>query len=159
MPSPFYVLHVKPRTENKVLRYLEVYGTFRYLPTYVKERRVQRRKIRTTLPLFPGYVFCRLNPNNRLKIMKTNLLVQLIEIPSPRKVIHELRQIAHAGRLAPLVPASTLFTSGDKVRVSRGPFYGLEGYVSKVDATLHLNLEILGQSVSVSIDPSDCERL
>lgn len=159
MTSPFYVLHVKPRTESKVMRYLDVYGCFRYLPTYVKERRVQRRKVRTSLPLFPGYVFARLNPENRLKILKTNLIVQLIEIPSPRKVIHELRQIAHAGRLAPLVPAQKLFLSGDKIKVCRGPFYGLEGYVSKVDSLLHLNLEILGQSVSVSIDPSDCEKL
>lgn len=158
MPSPFYVLHVKPRTENKVLRYLEVYGTFRYLPTYVKERRVQRRKIRTVLPLFPGYVFCRLNPENRLKIMKTNLLVRLIEIPYPRETIHQLRQIAHAGRLAPLTPRVS-FHPGEEVRVKAGPFYGLTGRIDQVTSELILEVDILGRAVSVAINPDDCERV
>lgn len=157
--SIFYVLHVKPRSEQKVFKFLEVYGAFRYLPTYVKERRVQRRKVRVTLPLFPGYVFTRLDGENRLKMLKTNLLVQMIEIPDPRRVIHELRQIRRASNLAPLIPAERLFKSGDKVKVCRGAFFGLEGFVSKAEKLLYLNLEILGRSVSVSIDPSDCEKL
>ena len=39
-PSPdariWYVLHVKPRTEKKVMLYLERYRCFRYLPLVVK---------------------------------------------------------------------------------------------------------------------------
>lgn len=76
----WYVLHVKPRTEKKVLAYLERCAAWRYLPLLTKEKRVQRRKIRTELPLFPGYVFARMNPEQRLTMMKTNLIVRVIEV-------------------------------------------------------------------------------
>ena len=93
-PSSWYVLHVKPRTEKKVVAYLASYGFFRYLPVYVKVTKVQRRKVRTELPLFPGYVFTRLDADGRLKMLRTNLLVRTIPVARPREMIHKLRQIA-----------------------------------------------------------------
>lgn len=158
MLSLWYVLHVKPRTEKKVLAYLARYGAWRYVPMYVKETRVQRRKVRTLLPLFPGYVFARLNPEQRLNMLKTNLLVRLIEIPYPRETIHQLRQIAHAGRLAPLTPRES-FHPGEEVRVKAGPFYGLTGRIDQVTSELILEVNILGRAVSVAINPDDCERI
>ena len=156
--SAWYVLHVKPRTERKVMTRLALCGAWRYLPLLTKERRVQRRKVRVELPLFPGYVFARLDPARRLAMLKTNLLVRLIEIPNPRETIHQLRQIVHAGRLAPLTPRPT-FTLGARVRVSAGPFYGLVGHVDALGNALILSLDILGRAVSVSINPDDCEPM
>ena len=50
----WFVLHVKPRTEKKVMQYLSRSRGFRHLPVYVKVTKVQRRKVRRELPLFPG---------------------------------------------------------------------------------------------------------
>ena len=160
MPSPstWYVLHVKPRTEKKVMAYLARCSAWRYLPIWVKETRVQRRKVRTELPLFPGYVFARMNPDQRLIMLRTNLIVRTIEVPQAREMIHQLRQISRAGRLAPLKPLET-FQLGDQVRVKAGPFYGLTGYVDAVSSELILTLTILGRAVSVAINPADCERI
>jgi len=157
----WYVLHVKPRTEKKAASYLTSYGCWWHLPLFVKERRVQRRKVRTELPLFPGYVFTRLNPDKRRAIVKTNLVVRFIPIPNPRQVIRQLREIRAAGKIAPLEPTEA-FVSNDYVRVKSGPFYGLHGYVKSVGDNGHvlvLNIEILGQAVSVSINPADCEKI
>ena len=98
MKRDWYVLHVKPRTEKKVARFLVEYGYFCHLPVYVKVTKVQRRKVRRELPLFPGYVFTRLLPEERLKMLQTNLLVRTIEIPNPRQAIHQLRQVKNASR-------------------------------------------------------------
>ena len=158
----WFVLHVKPRTEKKTALYLAGYGCFHHLPLYVKVTKVQRRKVRRELPLFPGYVFARLSADERLKILRTNLLVRTILIPNPRQTIHELRQIAHASRANPLFyPVKRVFKEGELVRVRTGPFRGTEGYVKRADArtTLCLNVEILGAAVEVNISPADVERL
>ncbi len=159
MKRDWYVLHVKPRTEKKVLSYLTSYRCFRYLPLYVKITKVQRRKVRTELPLFPGYVFTRLNPDERLKMLKTNLLVRTILVSRPREMIHQLRQIARASRNAPGLRAVNPFKVGDLVRVKTGPFRGLEGYIKRegAAATIVVNLDILGQAVETAISPADCE--
>ena len=54
-----------------------------------------------------------------------------------------------------------VFKSGDKVRVTHGPFYGVEGYIRRDEGgtSVILNVDILGQAVAVSISPSDCEKI
>jgi transcription antitermination factor NusG len=156
----WYVLHVKPRTEKKVVDYLRSYGYFRYLPLYTKITKVQRRKVKRELPLFPGYVFTKLFPDERIKMLQTNLLVSTIKVFEPRKMIHQLRQISRAGRAEPEMRPVHPFKMGDYVRVKYGPLRGTEGYVKRegADATLCLNVEILGAAVEVSISPEDIEK-
>ena len=161
MKRDWYVLHVKPRTEKKVAQYLDLYGYFRHLPVYVKVTKVQRRKVRRELPLFPGYVFTRLLPQERLRMLQTNLLVRTIPVAQPRPMIHQLRQIAHASRGGPDMRPVHPFKAGDYVRVVYGPMRGTEGYVKRdgARATLCLNVEILGAAVEISISPSDIEKI
>ena len=161
MKRDWFVLHVKPRTEKKVMRFLEGYGYFRHLPLYVKVTKVQRRKVRRELPLFPGYVFTRLLPEERLRMLQTNLLVRTIPVPHPREMIHQLRQISHASRVAADIRPVNPFRAGDYVRVKYGPMRGMEGYVKRegAKATICLNLEILGAAVETSISPADLEKV
>lgn len=158
----WYVLHVKPRTEKKVAAYLDKYGYFRHLPLYVKVTKVQRRKVRRELPLFPGYVFTKLYPDERVTMLKTNLIVHTITLHNPRQTIHQLRQVSKVGKTDEQLKAmSKLFMAGDYVRVVHGPLRGTEGYV-KYDgdkASLCLNVEILGASVEVAISPENVEKI
>lgn len=161
MKRPWFVLHVKPRTEKKVMTYLERYNCFRHLPVWIKITKVQRRKVRRELPLFPGYVFTRLSPDERLAVLRTNLIVRTIAVPHPREMIHQLRQIARAGRAAPLIRPAHPFKQGDYVRVAAGPLRGTEGYVKYegAQASLCLNVEILGAAVELSVSPDDLEKV
>ena len=157
----WYVLHVKPRTEKKVFEFLRSYGYFRYLPVFVKITKVQRRKVKRELPLFPGYVFTKLFPDERIKILQTNLVVHTISVPDPRQLVHQLRQIAKASRAMPQMRTAHIFKVGDLVRVKYGPLRGTEGYVKRegAKAMLCLNVEILGASVEISISPADIEKV
>jgi transcription antitermination factor NusG len=76
-------------------------------------------------------------------------------------MIHQLRQIARAGRSGQEVRKVEKFTLGDLVRITQGPFYGIEGYVKKDEGKtmIVLNVEILGQAVALSILPSWCEKI
>ena len=155
----WYVLHVKPRTEKKVMLRLSGCCGFRYLPLLVKITKVQRRKVRREVPVFPGYVFARLSPDERVNMLKTNLLVRTIFVTRPREMIHQLRQIAHAGRGNGEMRPTNPFKAGDYVRVKYGPMRGTEGYVKRegAKATICLNVAILGLAVEMSISPEDVE--
>ena len=157
----WFVLHVKPRTEKKVMRFLAHYGYFRHLPAYVKVTKVQRRKVRRELPLFPGYVFTRLLPEERIKMLETNLLVHAIPVAQPRRMIHQLRQIAHVSRNGPPMRPAHPFKAGDYVRVAYGPLRGTEGHVKRegAHATLCLNVDMLGAAVEISVSPQDLEKM
>lgn len=160
LPRVCYVLHVRPRTEKKVDAYLAAYGYMHYLPSWTKVTKVQRRKVRRELPLFPGYVFSYLNADERREALRTNNIVQTIPVPHPRELVHQLRQIMHASRRAPALRPTNPFKVGDLVRINSGPFRGLEGYVRREgpSATIVLNLDILGQAIETAISPADCEK-
>ena len=119
MKRIWYVLHVKPRTEKKAAEYLKRYRIWHHLPLLRKVTRVQRRKVVRELPLFPGYVFVKMNPVERLDMLKTNLIVRTIEVALPRQMIHELRQIAHAQRAAKEIHKVEKFTVGEYEKLSK----------------------------------------
>lgn len=157
----WYVLHVKPRTEKKVAKFLMGYKYFCHLPVYVKVTKVQRRKVRRELPLFPGYVFTKLYPDERIRMLQTNLIVHTISVPRPREMIHQLRQVSRASKHAPDIRPVNPFKAGDYVRVKFGPLRGTEGYVKRegAKATICLNVEILGAAVEVSVSPAEVEKV
>jgi len=158
----WYVLHVKPRTEKKVAAYLSQYRFFCHLPIYVKVTKVQRRKVRRELPLFPGYVFTRLSPDERIKMLQTNLIVKTIVVDRPRETVHQLRQVSKAGRNATeLRRLAQVFKAGDYVRIVSGPMRGTEGYVMRDGGrtTLCLNVEVLGAAAGIYISPEDVKKL
>lgn len=159
----WYALHVKPRTEKKVFEWLEHYRCWRHLPLYMKVRKVQRRKVRRYLPLFPGYVFARLSWDNRRNMLGTNLIVRTIPLLDARLTIHQLRQVSRVSKKAgpEMKKLARTFKAGDYVRVKFGPFMGTEGYVKRDgDRTmLVLNVEMLGAAVEVSVSPDNIERI
>ncbi|MBQ4385067.1 MAG: UpxY family transcription antiterminator [Kiritimatiellae bacterium] len=159
MKRDWFVLHVKPRTEKKVARYLQEYGYFYHLPIWVKVTKVQRRRVKRYLPLFPGYVFTKLYPEERVAILRSNLIVKTIFVEQPRLMIHQLRQVAHASRGDTSMMPVSMCKVGDYVRVVSGPMRGMEGYIQRKgrEASLCLNVEILGAAVEVSVAPFDIE--
>ena len=157
----WYVLHVKPRTEKKVNEYLSLLHVFHYLPLLRKETKVQRRKVVRYLPVFPGYVFTRLFPDERIRMLGTQMLVRTIEVRDPRRMIHQLRQVEHARKLPADIRLAASFSAGEYVKVVSGPLRGLEGQVRRIGAatSIVLTVDILGQALEASVDPSDLEAL
>jgi transcriptional antiterminator RfaH len=157
----WYVLHVKPRTEKKTFEYLERHRLWRYLPLYRKIVRRQRRKVVSVLPIFPGYVFSRLNADERIVALKSNFIVRTIAVPDPREMIHQLRQIRKAERSGEEIRTVERFTEGELVRIKSGHFRGMEGRIKHDNGglTIVLNIDILGQAVALHISPSECEKI
>lgn len=160
-PRTWYVLHVKPRTEKKVFEYLSALRVFRYLPLLKKVTKVQRRRVVRQLPAFPGYVFTRLDPEERRRVFETKMIVRTLDVPRPRQLIHELRQIEHARHSPAELRVAASYAVGQRVRVTSGPLRGLEGFVMRAgrDVSLVLEISILGRALEASVDPNDLQAV
>ena len=157
----WYVLHVKPRTEKKVDDFLSCLRVFHYLPLVRKVSKVQRRRVVRHLPVFPGYVFARLFPEERFRVLETKQVVRTIEVDNPRRMIHQLRQVEHASRLSRGVRVVGTFEPGERVKVVSGRLRGLEGQVRREGgaATLILTVDILGRALEAAVSPTDLQKL
>ncbi|MCL1921896.1 MAG: hypothetical protein FWG50_12630 [Kiritimatiellaeota bacterium] len=155
------VIFVKPRTEKKLSEYCGLYGIRYYLPLRKKTRIVQRRKVTVDLPLFPGYVFVRLHPSQRLALLQSNLIVRILEPLKPRRLLRDLVMVRRALRVNPHVLTTRPLTKGRLVRIMAGPFMGIEGRVTRITPKMKvvLNVDMIGQAIAVEIEADFVEAL
>ena len=156
--QPWFALQTRQRYEEFVVRQLRGKGFDPFLPIYACWRRWSDRMKEVTLPLFPGYVFCRFNPMNRLPILSTAGVIQVVssgKIPTPVDE-EQIRAIQQADRSGlPRQPWPYLEV-GEAVKVVFGPLAGLEGILTEYKGfhRLILSVNLLQRSVAVTLDRS-----
>ena len=110
--------------------------------------------MRSLLPLFSGYLFFCGEENQRIELLRTNRVANLIEVKDQQRLFEELLQIEQALRAgAPLMPHKYI-KAGQQCRVLAGPLADLQGIVVKTRGVtrLVLQIDILGQAAGVEID-------
>ena len=155
---PWYALQVRPRFEKVIASTLLNKGYEGFLPLYRHRSRWSDRMKEVELPLFPGYLFCRLDLNNRLPVLVTPGVMHIVGIgrvphPVEEDEIVSLQSIVVSGLQAE--PRSYL-NIGERVRIEIGPLAGTEGILLalKGSARLVVSVSLLQRSVSVEIDES-----
>ena len=155
--TAWYLVHTKPRQEDIALANLERQGYKCYLPQ-MRIERVRRRKAEVaTEPMFPRYLFVRLDSSDQGKswspIRSTLGVSQLVHFGARTAKVDDtlvdlLRQRERA------LPTEAMFHSGDSVVIADGPFAGIEAIYQTVDAERRafILLEILAKPVSMHID-------
>jgi transcription antitermination factor NusG len=153
---PWFALQVRTRQEASVAQQLNGQGYERFLPLYKLRKRWSDRIKEVNSPLFPGYLFCRFNPQDRLPILKTPGVIQIVGFNNGPAVvdeaeIHSIQTLVAAG--VPHQPWPFL-AAGDRVRIESGPLLGLEGILIDVRRShrLVLSVTLLQRSVAVEID-------
>ena len=108
------------------------------------------------MPLFPGYLFCRMNPRHRLPILQVPGVIQIVgagetPIPVGEEEIKAIQLVAKSGLATMPWP---YLRAGHVVRIEDGPLKGLTGIVVKLrfGMKLVLSVKLLQQSVAVEID-------
>lgn len=155
----WYALHVKARFEKSVARNLQAKGYDEFLPLVRHRRRWSDRIKEITTPLFPGYVFCRFNPSDRLPILKIPGVTAVAgaggtPLPVDVDELDNVRTLLDSGLHCQPWPFVTV---GETVSVERGSLSGLEGIVTKVknEYRLVISVSLLQRSVAVEIDRDD----
>jgi len=154
------VLHVKPRCEKKMAGYLASTQFDQYLPLRAETKIYQRRKVAVEKPVFPGYVFACVSRDRRVLVLKSRLVVHVLEVRDQAQFMNEIRQIRLALDVNPALGACPALTQGECVRIVSGPFQGLEGRVKvlKSRTQVVLNVEGIGQGVAVEVSMDMVER-
>jgi transcription antitermination factor NusG len=114
------------------------------------------RQKRMLVPLFPGYIFCRLNPENRVALLKVPGVRGIVGSGNrflevdPKEI--EAIRVAHASKLP--LESHPEVVLGQKVKVMQGPLRGLEGQLVRVkaQARLLLSVSMLNRAVSVEVE-------
>jgi len=155
---PWYALQVRPRFEKAIASTLLSKGYEGFLPLYRHRSRWSDRMKEVQLPLFTGYLFCRLDLNRRLPVLITPGVMHIVgigKIPHPvdEFEIAALQSIVVSGLQAE--PRSYL-SIGERVRIELGPLAGTEGILTslKGSSRLVVSVNLLQRSVSVEIDES-----
>ena len=153
---PWFALRVKSRSEKLVASIARNKGFEEFLPLYQSRRRWSDRFKSVEVPLFPGYVFCRLNPEFRLPLLTIPGVMSFVGIGKIPVSIDEaeidaIRTAIGAGLAAEPYP---FLEVGQQVRVAEGPLAGLEGLLVEVrkQQRLVVSVSLLKRSVAVEID-------
>lgn len=149
----WWVAHTKSRNEKALAHDLKVKDISYFLPMTWKVRQHSHRTIKSLLPLFTGYLFFCGSEAERVDLLKTNRVANLLEVADQDAFIRELVRFEQALRVgAPLTPHKYV-RKGQLCRVIAGPLLGLEGIVvqTRGNTRLVLQIDMLGQAASVEI--------
>lgn len=157
----WFVLHTRYNQEKKVAEQLAARGVEHFLPLTQHTRRYGRRRMQVELPLFSGYIFLLGSPQDAYEQDRTRRLVQIIEVRDQLRLEWELSNIRMALECGVDLSPYRHLHEGVRVRVTEGPFEGLEGVIE--DCTrpdrLILQVEMLGRSVAVELHGAALETL
>jgi len=156
VPYPWFAIRVRSNRERVVSVYLRETGYEEFSPTYKLERQWSDRTKILDQPLFPGYVFCRLNLSDRLPVLQVPGVFGLVCVGRAPAAIPE----AEVLRVRALIESGLLVTPwpfleiGQSVLIERGPLAGLEGILQRLKGKLRIivSVTLLQRSVSAEID-------
>jgi transcription antitermination factor NusG len=154
--SAWYALHVRSRFEKVVSRNLQGKGFEEYLPLYRTRTRWSDRTKEIELPLFPGYVFCKFDLQDRLPVLMipgVNGIVGFGKSATPvdPAELDAVRSLMGSGSSC---EPWAFIGVGEEVLVESGPMAGTRGIVVRVKDSYRLviSMNLLQRSVAVEID-------
>jgi transcriptional antiterminator RfaH len=150
----WWVVHTKSRNEKALAKELVQKDIGYFLPMSWKVWRRRGRTIRSLLPLFSGYLFFCGKESQRIEVLRTNRVANLLTVKDQQRLLDELSQIEQALRTGVTMTSHRYIKAGQYCRVIGGPLAGLHGIVVKTRDTTRLLLQVdmLGQATSVEID-------
>ena len=156
---PWYALSVKHQHERAVRSALEFNGFEALAPTYRARRRWSDRVKEVDLPLFTGYVFCRFEFAERVRVMDAPGVARVVEFGGAPAEISETEIAAIREVMDSKLPVRPwpYLKLGDRVRVEHGPLRGIEGtllrQVVRERWQLVIGVEMLQRSLAVELEP------
>jgi transcription antitermination factor NusG len=133
-----------------------------YLPLYHPRRKwADGSTVILDLPLFPGYIFVRIDRGERVRVLEVPGVVTFVggtgrqPASLPEAEIDALRAGLRLRRVEP----HPLLIAGQRARIRSGALEGMEGVVVRQKGSLRivLTVNLILQSVAVEVDASEVE--
>jgi transcription antitermination factor NusG len=159
-PARWYAAYTAPRHEKSALQHLECRGVESFLPLYASARMWNGRRAVVQMPLFPGYLFVSIAPEQRTKVLQAPGVLNIVSsqgrlIPLPQGEVEALRAALGTRKMEP----HPLLTRGKRVRIKVGPLSGLEGVIVRQTRRMRMivSVDCIAQSFAVELEASDLE--
>ena len=153
---PWFAIQVRTWTEKSVAAHLWCTGYESFVPLGKSRRRWSDRIKEVEIPLFPGYLFCRLDLHHRLPVLQTPGVLQIVGIGKTPIPVDETEIAAIQSVLKSGLPAQPwpFLRVGQAVQIRYGPLSGLTGIIVdlKSEVRLVLSVSLLRRSVAVEVD-------
>ncbi|MGO9304723.1 MAG: UpxY family transcription antiterminator [Candidatus Korobacteraceae bacterium] len=157
----WYAAFTSPRHEKKVAFHFEQRQIEAFLPLYETIHRWKNRcNANLQLPLFPNYIFVKIDPRERVQVLNVPGVLYLVSagrepLPVPGNYIAALRDGLRMYKIEPHPNVDV----GDRVRIITGPMSGMEGILvrKKNDVRVVLKMEMIARSMAVEVNVADME--
>jgi transcription antitermination factor NusG len=154
--SRWYVLYTFANHEKRVASELRARTIEHFLPLYKSVRRWKDRQVTLDLPLFPGYVFVHLALRDQLRVVQVPGVVRLVGFNGmPAPLSDTEMEIMRSGLSTGLgTEPHPFLTVGRRVRITAGPFAGLEGVMIRKKNNLRVvvSIDLIQRSIAIEIE-------
>lgn len=158
----WYAAYTMPRHEKFAAKHIADREVELFLPLHRPRRKRGTHCRETELPLFPGYLFTRIGPEERTKVLTVPGVVRLVGFGGNATPIEDAEIDGLRALLAAHDAVPTAYKAkGDRVRIFEGPFAGLQGTVirTKAGARIVVSVDLLMRSVEVEVDDDQLELM
>ena len=155
----WYALRTRSRHEKMVRDQLVQQGIEPLLPTVKRLNQWKDRKKEVEVPLFSGYCFVRFTSDQKLPVLKTVGVVDIVGGGQRPEPIPDEEIMAIQTLIASVLPYDPhpYLQEGMEVEVIRGPLQGLHGILLRKEKRhrLILGVRLIQQAAAVEIDTAD----
>jgi transcription antitermination factor NusG len=159
----WYAVYTVPQHEKSALKQLDMRGIESFLPVYETVRVWKnRQRMKLILPLFPTYLFVHINPRERVKVLQSPGVLQIVGnrreiVPLPDSEVEFLRSDFCRQRIEPFRD----LVIGEKVRIKSGVMQGIQGTLVRMSNSMRfvLTIESINQHAAIEVDAGDLEPI
>jgi transcription termination/antitermination protein NusG len=153
----WYALRTRPRHEKRVHAALEEKHIQTFLPLLSEEHPWSDRRQIIQVPLFPGYIFTRMQNDlsHRIGVLQTLGVLSFVGFrgvgtPIPEEQIHALQAIVEA-RIS--FGSYAFLNVGQKVRIVGGSLDGIQGIITekKGETSLVISVDLIQRSIAIRV--------
>ncbi len=152
-----------PRHEKVVSRYLDYEALEYYLPLITVRRAWRNRtRVEVELPLFPGYVFARVERSKCHRVLRAPGVMSVVGSGRNPAIVEDTEiETLRNGLSARNAEPHPLLVVGQRARVRCGAFAGKEGILVRKEKNLRvvLTMEAIMKSFAVEVDGDEVEMV
>jgi transcription antitermination factor NusG len=157
----WYAVFAVPQHEKSVVKHLDLRQIESFLPTYEAFRIWKnRQRMKIVLPLFPNYLFVHINYRERVKVLQSPGVLQIVgnhreHVSLADSEVEFLRSRCYEKQIEPYCN----LVVGEKFRIKSGPMQGVQGTLVRGNSSMRfvLTVELINQHAAIEVDAKDLE--
>jgi len=151
------IIHTKSRREKKIARFCANTDIKYYLPLEKRIKIYGRKRVQTTLPLFPGYLFCFADEREQYQLLLTHQVANILKVSNQLELLEDIEKIFITESANYNLCSCELHIEGRKARIKSGPLMGIEGIISRLKGKdrIVLNINIINRAAAVYLNRVD----